>query len=629
MTDADTVPGRGTGTAALAVGALGVVYGDIGTNPLFAVREAFVARHHVGVSEANVLGLLSLMFWSLLVVITLKYLAFVMRADNDGEGGIVALAALAVGKHAAIRGRRWVFLLVGLFGAALLYGDGMITPAISVLAAVEGITVAAPGLQAYVVPAAIVILIALFAVQHRGTGTIGRVFGPIMIVWFATIGVLGANQIIQHPAVLRAANPVHGVSFFARNGFTGFVVLGAVILVVVGGEALYADLGHFGRRPIQLGWYCVVLPSLLLVYFGQGALLLRDPSAVENPFFRLAPPWALYPLVALATAATVIASQALISGAFSLTSQAMRLGWSPRVQVRHTSQTQFGQIYISSVNWLLMVSCIGLVLGFRHSANLAAAYGVAVTTTMVMTTALFYVVARERFGWKASVTIPLCAVFFLVDAAFFAATLFKVPEGGWFPLLVAALVFALLTTWRTGRRLVQERLLHGGVALDAFVDSLVSQAVIRTPGTGAYLFGTPGLTPPGLLASLRHTDSLHEQVLVISVVMHKRPRQPPAERAEVADLGQGFHRVVLHYGFTETPDVPQALADAVVPRLGTDLAGLTYFIGRESVRITPRPGMAPWREHLFAFLSRNTSSAADYLGLPLDQTLELGVTVEL
>jgi KUP system potassium uptake protein len=613
----------------LALGALGVVFGDIGTNPLYAMREAFEARHHVGISEANIFGLLSLMFWALIIVITLKYLTFVMRADNDGEGGIIALAALAVGDDPATRGRRWVYLLIGLFGAALLYGDGVITPAISVLAAVEGVTVAAPGLESLVLPAAIVILIGLFIVQQKGTASIGRVFGPVMMVWFATVGVLGARQIAQHPGVLRALSPSYGVSFFADNGFTGFLVLGAVILVVVGGEALYADMGHFGHKPIVLGWYVVVLPCLVLVYFGQGALLLRDPSAIENPFFRMAPHWALYPLVGLATMATVIASQALISGAFSLTSQSVQLGYSPRVRVVHTSESQIGQIYISSVNWIMMLACIGLVLGFRHSANLAAAYGVAVTTTMVLTTMLFFVVARERFGWKSWFIVPLCAIFFLIDLAFFGATLFKIPDGGWFPLVVAVVVFTILTTWRTGRRLIQERLLRGGVPLTRFVASLANDPPVRSPGAGVYLFATPGVTPPALLANLRHNDALHEQVIILSVCTEKRPRVSPAKRAEIVDLGHGFHQVALRYGFMEDPDVPRALAERVVHELGTDLGSVSYFTGRESVRVTPRPGMAHWREHLFAFMSRNSSNAARHFKLPPDQTLELGLAIEL
>jgi KUP system potassium uptake protein len=615
--------------AALALGALGVVYGDIGTNPLFAMREAFTAKHHVDISTGNVLGLLSLMFWSLIIVITLKYLTFVMRADNDGEGGILALSALATGKESTGRGRAWLFVLVGLFGAALLYGDGIITPAISVLAAVEGTEVATPSLHTIVIPAAIVILILLFMLQRRGTGTIGKVFGPVMAVWFATMAVLGVGRIAQHPGVLRALAPSYAVSFFAHNGFTGFLVLGAVILVVVGGEALYADLGHFGRIPITIGWYSAVLPSLILVYFGQGALLLRDPSAIDNPFYRMAPHWGLYPLVVLATVATVIASQALISGAFSLTSQAVQLGYFPRVNVRYTSEKHIGQIYVPSVNWILMFACIGLVLGFRHSANLAAAYGVAVSTTMVMTTVLFYVVARERFRWSAWFVTPLCALFLFVDVGFFTSTLFKVPEGGWFPLLVALLVFTLLSTWRTGRLLVNERLLHGGLPLEKFVASIEKHPPLRAPGAGAYLFGTPGITPPALLANLDHSDALHEQVLIVSVITEKRPRLQPHSRATITPLGAGMFQVLLHFGFMEAPDVPRALTERCVMHTGTDMHSLNYFIGRESLRVTPKAGMAPWRERLFRLMARNASSAADYFQLPAEQTVEIGVSIEL
>jgi KUP system potassium uptake protein len=616
-------------TLPLAVGALGVVYGDIGTNPLFALREAFEGDHHVGISDGNVLGLLSLVFWSLIIVITIKYVTCVMRVDNDGEGGIVALTALAVGKDPGIGGRTWVLLLIGLFGGALLYGDGMITPAISVLAAVEGTTLAAPGLERFVVPAAVAILLALFAFQHKGTATIGRVFGPVMVVWFATMGVLGARQVALEPSVVRAVNPRYAVTFFADNGFRGYLVLGAVILVVVGGEALYADLGHFGRHPIAVGWYAVVLPSLVLVYFGQGALLLRDPGAIENPFFRMAPEWALYPLVGLATMATVIASQALISGAFSLTHQAIQLGYFPRVRVRHTSEEHIGQIYIPAINWLLMVACVGLVLAFRQSADLAAAYGVAVSTTMLITTVLYYGVARERATRRPWAVAPLCAVFLVVDLAFVGATLFKIPDGGWFPLAVAVVVFSVLTTWRTGRLLIQERVQRRGLPLARFVDSLSSHPPIRAPGATAYLLATPGITPPALLADLRHADALHEEVLIISVITAKRPRVQPARRAEVTDLGLGLRKVILHFGFIEDHDVPHALAGHVVPELGTDLTSLSYVVGREAVQVTPRPGMAAWREHLFAVLSRNATSAVAHFGLPTDQTIELGVPVEL
>jgi KUP system potassium uptake protein len=618
---------RRSGTALLALGALGVVYGDIGTNPLFAMREAFQA-HHLPVTQANVLGLLSVIFWSLILVISVKYVLFVMRADNDGEGGILALVALIRGPGRGGGGRRWMLLLLGLFGAALLYGDGMITPSISVLAAVEGTTVAAPGLHAVVVPAAVVILVALFAVQRRGTASVGHMFGPVMVVWFVTIGILGAAKIADRPGVLRALNPVRAIAFFVDDGVTGFLALGAVILVVVGGEALYADLGHFGRRPIAAGWYGLVLPSLILVYFGQGALLIGRPAAIDNPFYRLAPDWFLYPMVALATAATVIASQALISGAYSLTRQAVQLGYCPRVYIRHTSETQVGQIYVPSVNWLLMLSCVALVVGFRRSANLAAAYGLAVSGTMLITTVLFFVVIRERFHWPKRWAVALCSLFLTVDIAFFGATLFKIPRGGWLPLVIGGLVFTVLSTWGTGRRLVRERL-HAGVALAAFVEGLAEHPPIRVPGTCAYLFGTPGVAPPALIAALRHHDSLHEQVLVISVLTDERPRVLPLRRAEIVDLERGFHEVILRFGFMDEPDVPKSLEGRVAMELGVDLETITYFLGRESLQVSPRPGMARWREHLFAFMSRNATSAAHYFRLPPDQTIELGVVVEL
>jgi KUP system potassium uptake protein len=614
------------GRVALALGALGVVYGDIGTNPLFAMREAFLA-HHLAVTDANILGLLSLIFWSLVLVISVKYVGFVMRASNEGEGGILALVALIRGVTMPPR-RRWILVLLGLFGAALLYGDGIITPSISVLAAVEGTQVATPGLHAIVVPAAITILVILFLLQRRGTAAIGRLFGPVMVVWFTVIGALGAAQILKHPAVVRAVSPSHAVSFFVHDGTTAFLVLGAVILVVVGGEALYADLGHFGRAPIAMGWYGVVLPSLVLVYFGQGALLLREPSAIENPFYRLSPGWALYPLVVLATIATVIASQALISGAYSLTLQAVQLGYAPRVYIKHTSETHFGQIYIPSVNWLLMLACVGLVLGFRRSENLAAAYGLAVSGTMLITTVLFFVVVRERFRWPARLAVPLCSLFLVVDLSFFGATLFKIPRGGWLPLVVGAVVFTVLTTWHTGRRLVRERL-HGGLPLTGFVESLSQHPPVRAPGTGAYLFSQPGVTPPALVASLRHHDSLHEQVLVISVVTEDRPRVHQVKRCEITRLGLGFHEVVLRFGFMEDPDVPKALAARAARELGLDLGSVTYFLGRESIQVTDRPGMAIWREHLFAVMSRNAVSAARYFHLPPEQTFELGVVVAL
>jgi KUP system potassium uptake protein len=626
---AATAQSRRPATALLALGALGVVYGDIGTNPLFAMREAFEA-HHLPIDEATIIGLLSVIFWALILVITVKYVTFVLRADNDGEGGILALVALLGGRNGqrAWTGR-WLLILLGILGAAFLYGDGIITPSISVLAAVEGTEIAAPSLHAVVVPAAVLILVALFLVQHRGTAAVGGMFGPVMLTWFVTIGVLGATQIASHPGVFAAVNPARAISFFATQGTTGFLALGAVILVVVGGEALYADLGHFGRRPIALGWHAIVLPALVLVYFGQGALLLDDPTAIDNPFYRMAPQWALVPLVVLATLATVIASQALITGAYSLTRQAVQLGMTPRINVKHTSETVIGQIYVPAVNWALMVACVALVVGFRTSANLASAYGVAVSATMLITTILFYVVARERMGWPAAQAVPACSLFLVIDVAFFSATLFKIPRGGWLPLVVAIVLFTLLTTWRTGHRIARERLLRRPVPLRRFVESLREHPPVRAPGTGAYLFPTAGITPPVLAASLRHHDSLHEQVLIVSVVVEERPRVQSARRSEIEDLGEGFHQVIVRFGYLEDPDIPRALAGRPSMDLGLDLGSITYFVGRESVRVTPLPGMARWPEHLYALMSRNEADPATYFRLPAGEVFELGVIVEL
>jgi KUP system potassium uptake protein len=619
---------REASTALLALGALGVVYGDIGTNPLFAIRESFTA-HDLPITEPNVVGLLSLAFWSLILVITVKYVTFVMRASNEGEGGILALVALLEDKPDAERGRRRILILLGVFGAALLFGDGMITPAISVLAAVEGTAVAAPGLHVIVVPAAVGILVALFMVQHRGTAAVGGLFGPVMLLWFVTMAVLGVSQILRHPGVVDAVDPSNAVGFFARDGFRGFLVLGSVILVVVGGEALYADLGHFGRRPIAMGWYAVVLPSLVLVYFGQGALLIEEPSAIDNPFYRMAPSWALYPLVGLATIATVIASQALITGAFSLTQQAVQLGFAPRIRITHTSATMAGQIYVNSVNWALMIGCVALVIGFGRSQNLAGAYGLAVSGTMLITTILFTVVVRERFGWPIALVVPMSTLFLVVDTAFFTATLAKIAHGGWVPLLIGIVLFTLMSTWRTGKRLVRNRTLRRAVPLSRFIESLAKHPPVRAPGTGVYLFATPDVTPPVLLASLKHHDSLHEQVLVVTVVFERRPHVPASARIEVSDLGQGFHRVVLRFGFLEEPDVAKAMKEHVVMKLGIDPQTLSYFVGRESVWATERPGMAMWRERLYALMSRNAADPAMYFGLPPDQVVELSTIVEL
>ncbi|MDQ2670296.1 MAG: potassium transporter Kup, partial [Gemmatimonadota bacterium] len=606
---------RGRELAALGLAALGIVYGDIGTSPIYALRESFHGDYEIAVQAANVLGILSLIFWSLIVVISVKYLAFVLRADNRGEGGMIALTALVMGPRAHLGPRRGL-VLAGLFGAALLYGDSMITPAISVLSAVEGLEVATPLFRPYVIPIAVVILAALFLVQSRGTARVGAVFGPITTLWFLTLATLGIWQIVQEPSVLRAVNPVYAAEFFGSNGWRGFLVLGSVFLVVTGGEALYADIGHFGVRPIRLTWYWFVLPALLLNYFGQAALLLRNPAANDQPFFRMAPQWALYPLVVLATVATVIASQAVISGSFSLTRQAVQLGYVPRLRIEHTSPSRIGQIYIPAVNWALMVACIGLVVGFGTSSRLAAAYGVAVTTDMVFTTILFCAVARLFWRWSWPVLLLFGAFFLAVDLAFWGANLVKIPHGGWFPLVVAGVVFTMITTWKRGREILAERIGHGAMPIADFLASIRDHPPARVPHTAIFMYGRRDGTPPALLHNLKHNLVLHERVVLLNVELLDIPRVAEAERVEVEELGQGFWRVVAKYGFAEDPDVP-SLFDLLAARgLELTLARTSFFLSRETLIPSKRRGMAIWREKLFALMSRNNTPATAYFRIP-------------
>ncbi len=617
---------------ALTLAALGVVFGDIGTSPLYAFRESFeAAGDRLVLNEASALGTVSLILWSLIIIISVKYLVFVMRADQDGEGGILALTTLAISSRTGPVKAAATLSAIGLFGTALLYGDGMITPAISVLSAVEGAELAVSGIDRFVVPISIVILIGLFSIQKRGTGTIGRVFGPVMVVWFATLAVLGVRQIAMSPSVLRAVSPTYALSFLFDNGFGAFLAVGAVFLVVTGGEALYADMGHFGRRPITTAWYALVLPGLVLNYFGQAALLIRDPEAIENPFFNLAPSWGVLPLVVLATASTVIASQALISGAFSLTMQAIQLGFSPRMQVVHTSESEFGQVYVPAVNWTLMVACVGLVVGFGSSTALAAAYGVAVTTTMIITTVLLWYVLRDRFGWSLISASLLCVAFGVIDMGFFTANLLKIPAGGWFPLVIGLVVFTLMTTWRTGRRLVGDRIRSGATPLETFVESIVSGDGVppRVEGTAVYLFSNPGMTPPALISNLRHNNVLHEKLIVVSIRFADVPRVLPARRTEVTEVGIGVVLITVNYGFVEDPDLPRALGQGSARNLHIDVDRATYFLGAESIRVTDRPGMAMWRERLFRMMSRNSESAAEYFGLPLDRTVSIGMQIDI
>ena len=626
-------PPRGAALAGLTLGALGVVYGDIGTSPLYALKECFNGPHGLEPTAPNVLGILSLVFWAMTFVVTFKYLSFVMRADNRGEGGILALLALVSRKDTSKRSRQ-VLLLLGIFGAALLYGDGVITPAISVLSAVEGVTVAAPGLSRLVVPATVLILAGLFLIQRSGTGTVGAVFGPVMLIWFACIGALGVRGILRDPSVLAAANPLHAIRFFAANGLPGFLVLGAVVLCITGGEALYADMGHFGRRPIRLAWLSVAMPALLLNYFGQGALLLHDPAARSNPFYLLAPSWALYPVVAIASVATVIASQALISGAFSLTHQAVQLGYSPRVTVRHTSSTAIGQIYVPEVNWALGVACIALVLSFKSSSNLAAAYGIAVTGTMSITTLLFHRVMRDLWRWPRWQVWPLTVVFLGVDLSFFSANLVKVEEGGWVPLVAAVAIFTMMSTWKRGREVVGQMLKEAGLPLELFLADVARRKPTRIPGTAVFMTSSLGSAPPVLLHHLKHNKVLHERVLFVSVLSEEIPQVPEVERLVVRVLGDGFFQVVAHYGFMEQPKIPALLQvleglAAPSPRLTINPMDTTFYLGRETLLTGGRSTLANWRKRLFIIMSRNATTASEFFGLPANRVVELGAQVEL
>jgi KUP system potassium uptake protein len=621
---------RRSGLFAISLAALGVVYGDIGTSPIYALRESLHGTHGVAPTPENVLGLLSLIFWALVIVISVKYLAFVMRADNCGEGGMIALTALVTPETARARLRhRRLLVLVGLFGASLLYGDSMITPAISVLSAVEGLEIVTPIFRPYIIPITIVILIGLFSVQSRGTARIGAVFGPVMFLWFTTLGVLGAIQVVQHPEVLAAVSPAHGVRFFAQNGWHGFLVLGSVFLVVTGGEALYADMGHFGARPIRLSWYTFVLPALLLNYFGQGALVLLDPAAAEHPFFRLAPQWALLPLVGLTTLATVIASQAVISGAFSLTRQAVQLGYLPRVDIEHTSETEAGQIYIPGLNWLLMIACIGLVIGFRSSSRLAAAYGVAVTTDMVFTSILFAVVARERWRWSLPAVLALVGGFLVVDLGFWGASLLKIPSGGWFPLLIAAAVFTVMTTWNSGRGLLASRLAERSMSIDALLERMRAPGLTRVEGTAVYLGRPDAGVPPALLHNLEYNKVVHSRVVLLAMRTDGRAFVPEEERVSAEQMAPEFYRVVARHGFAEDPEIPPVLDKLRTTGLDIDPERATFFLGHETLLATHRPGMALWRERLFAVLARNARRATRYFKLPSHRVCEIGAEIEL
>lgn len=619
----------GKSLALLSLGALGVVYGDIGTSPIYAIKESFHSSYGLAATPANIMGVLSLIFWSLILVISVKYLLLVLRADNKGEGGIIALTALVSPPTEKTKGRRWLLVLAGLFGAALLYGDSMITPAISVVSAIEGLQVATPFFEPYVIPITIGILIALFMVQSKGTAGIGTIFGPITLVWFVTLAILGIIQIVQHPNVLYALNPAFGFDFFIQNGWAGFLVLGSVFLVVTGGEALYADIGHFGLRPIRLTWFCVVLPALLLNYFGQGALVINNPEFIEHPFFHMIPRWGLYPLVVIATVATIIASQAVISGAFSLTRQAVQLGYLPRLKVMQTSETQFGQIYMPAINWILMISCIGLVLGFRSSSNLASAYGVAVTTDMVFTTILFAVVALTRWNWSKWIVGLMILAMLTIDLSFWGANLVKIPTGGWFPLVIAGLMFTVMTTWKRGRRILGDRLQDKIVPHQEFIEKVQKENPKRITGTAIFMDSNPEGTPQALLHNLEHNKVLHERVILLSLITREIPEVPDEERIEIKPLGENIYRVNAGIGFSEEPNVPALLRSCDIDDSEFELEETTFFLGRETMLATKRPGMAIWREKLFAWMSRNAERAASHFHIPSDRVIEIGTQVEL
>jgi KUP system potassium uptake protein len=615
--------------ATLSLAALGVVFGDIGTSPLYTMREVFAGAHHpVPVTPDNVLGILSLILWSLIMVVTVKYVAFVMRADNRGEGGIMALIALASHRAEGYPRRLKFIMVVGILGACMFYADGIITPAISVLSAVEGLSVAAPGMTHWVVPITLLVLFVLFWSQREGTGTIGKLFGPIMLLWFGSLGALGILNILHDPSVLRAINPLFAINFFASNPTLAFLSLGAVVLAVTGGEALYADMGHFGRVPIQIAWFGFVLPSLVLNYFGQGALILHNPEAVKNPFYLLAPEWALYPLIGLATMAAVIASQAVISGAFSVSRQALQLGYLPRMLVLHTSDSQEGQIYLPRVNWIMMLAVMALVVGFGSSTNLAAAYGIAVTGDMVITTILSAMVFHSLWGWSWTRTLILAGLFLVVDLAFFSANLLKIPDGGWAPIAISIIIFALMSTWKSGRAMLFKRMKNEAMELDVFLSAIGGHPPARVEGCAVFMTPNSQGVPHALLHNLKHNKVLHEQVVLATVKIHNEPYLPVEKRLDITHLDHGFHRVILNYGFKDDPNLPRDLEEHA-SELHLDAMNTSYFVGKEALIAAADTDMAFWRKKLFVAMFRNSDSVSNYFKLPPNRVVELGSQVIL
>ncbi|HXH29334.1 MAG TPA: potassium transporter Kup [Bacteriovoracaceae bacterium] len=614
-----------------ALSALGVVYGDIGTSPLYAFKESFHHSHNLAVLPLNIYGILSLIFWSLIIVVSIKYLVFIVRADNQGEGGVLALTSLISSYRDKSPRTLKILILMGIFGTALLYGDGMITPAISVLSAVEGLEYVAPSLKPYIIPITIAILILLFSVQKHGTAVMGKVFGPITLLWFTVLAVLGLIKIIQYPEILSSVNPMHAVTFFQHNSWKGFTVLGSVFLVVTGGEALYSDLGHFGKSPIRLAWFAIVLPCLVLNYFGQGAMLLHDPAAIKNPFFMMAPDWALLPLVILATFSTVIASQALITGVFSLTMQAVQLQYIPRVSISHTSHEERGQIYVRSLNIILMLACIALVLAFKSSSNLAAAYGIAVTTTMVITTVLFYFYARHSWNWNPFLAASLCGFFLVIEASFWGANLLKIFAGGWFPLAVGLVIFTIMTTWHKGREIISNRMLELVKPLGEFLEEVKKDSPHRVPGFAVYMSGHPTHVPATVVQIYRHFHCLHEHIVFLSITTADIPHVPLSNRIRLQSIGPKIYRVIIQYGFMDLPDLSMQLKNSIILDHDTvfDPNAATFFLGREHIMATEREGMAIWREKLFALMSRNAQNATSYFHLPRGRVVEIGSLIEL
>jgi len=614
--------------APLALAVLGVVYGDIGTSPIYALRESFAGAHPLPVTPDNVLGILSLIFWTLVLVISLKYMVFILRADNRGEGGIFALLALLRPDRNQERLKRRMLILLGVLGASMLYGGAMITPAISVLSAIEGLQVAEPSLHRFVIPITVSVLLVLFAVQRHGTHRVGAAFGPLTLVWFTVIAVLGVQGITQAPEVLQALDPRHAVRYFADNGLPGYAAMYAVFLVATGGEALYADLGHFGRRPIRIVWFGFVLPALILNYFGQGALLIADPGGAAHPFFHLAPEWGVYPLILLATAATCIASQAVITGAYSLTRQAVQLGLLPRLRVEQTSAHARGQIYMPSVNWILAFAAVGLVIAFRSSGNLAAAYGVAVNSAMAVTTVLAYYVAREWGGWRVSAAMTFLLGFLAIDLGYLGSNLMTIPHGGWLPLVIGMLLFTVMTTWRAGSTLLADHIAHLTPKIDTFIGRLTAENVPRIPGEAVFFTGRLEQTPPALQKLVRHTGGVHKKVVLVTVIVEPVPKTEPEERIELTMLDDGFYRLVLRYGFMQGPNVPSDLAACGELGLELDLQKIHYFVGHvDMVAGRKRHGMALWRDKLFAFMAANTEDATARYQIPADQTMSVGLHV--